>query len=48
VREGIGGLFLRMREARSERTLGFIERLRTAPLVYLRRVDGKGVIQETV
>jgi hypothetical protein len=48
VREGVGGLFLRMREARAEPTLGFIERLRTAPLVYLRRADGKGVVKETV
>lgn len=35
VREGVGGLFLRMREARGEPTLGFIERLRTAPIVDL-------------
>jgi hypothetical protein len=33
VRRGIGGLLLRMRELTSQASLGFIERLRAAPLV---------------
>lgn len=33
VRRGIGGLLFRMREAASQTSLGFIERLRNAPMV---------------
>ncbi len=52
VRLGVGGLMLRMRELRGEATLGFIERLRTAPCVHFRRItfraDGKHKVKETL
>jgi hypothetical protein len=52
VRVGVGGLMLRMRNLRGEQTLGFIERLRTAPLVHFRRItfkaDGNHKVKEVL
>lgn len=49
VRTGIGGLLLHMRSAHEKPTLGFIERLRTAPLVDFVKIqfvkDGHRIIK---
>jgi len=50
VRTGVGGLLLLMRRAHEKPTLGFIERLRTAPLIDFKhirfRADGQHHIKE--
>lgn len=41
VRTGVGGLLLLMRQAYEKSTLGFIERLRTAPIIDFRHIEFK-------
>lgn len=52
VRTGVGGLLLKMRQAHKKPTLGFIERLRTAPVVDLMKIafraDGNHEIKRIV
>ncbi len=52
VRTGVGGLMRKMRIAHGKRTLGFIERLRTAPVVDLMKIifkaDGKHEIKRII
>lgn len=52
VRTGVGGLLWQMRKAHKKPTLGFIERLRTAPVIDLMRItfraDGNHLIKRIV